>query len=297
MQLSAKVFNLYMEKKMSTNSADAFFREYTSQDAIDKYTRATAGFGISYLLEHDYRRVYDEALALLPREAKEEGLRMLEFGCGGGMNLMQLVSARNSTAIKIKQAIGTDFSPVLVEAANREANRYLQDEERRKVSFYVAKNESLIDDLAAGTGTAQSAWHGSFHFIIGVNTWRYCHRAKRELSCAQNIADLLLPGGVCVVIDMSDRFLFFKSALKNRIAGRVETEESYIPTLEEYTAPFRQVGLEVMRSEHFCWIPHSSGRVMSYVLSALTPVLNVVARSRAMRALIVLRKPQRPGRM
>ena len=41
---------------------DAFFLEYTSQDAILKYTKATAGFGISYLLDHDYKAVYLDAL-------------------------------------------------------------------------------------------------------------------------------------------------------------------------------------------------------------------------------------------
>jgi len=36
---------------------DVFFREYTSEDAIRKYTRATAGYGISHLLENEYRAV------------------------------------------------------------------------------------------------------------------------------------------------------------------------------------------------------------------------------------------------
>lgn len=50
---------------MNTDSTDTFLSEYTSQDAIVKYTRATAGFGISYLLENDYKAVYDEALEVL----------------------------------------------------------------------------------------------------------------------------------------------------------------------------------------------------------------------------------------
>ena len=46
--------------------SDPFFREYTSQDAILKYTRATAGYGIGYLLDHDYKAIYLAALNALP---------------------------------------------------------------------------------------------------------------------------------------------------------------------------------------------------------------------------------------
>ena len=281
---------------MDTDSADTFFREYTSQDAIVKYTRATAGFGISYLLDHDYKAVYAQALALLPQEIRQRGISMLEFGCGGGMNLLHLVSVLDRDLVRVEKAIGTDFSPVLTEAAKVSvavcmAKNYLQEEKRRRVEFYVAKNESLIHDLSMATGTERSKLNNSVHFIVGVNTVRYCHRAKKELECAKDIADLLVPGGVCVVIDMNDRFLFFRSALKNRFLREVQEEECRLPTLEEYTAPFRQAGLEVIRSEHFCWVPHSSGQFMCYLLGGLSSILNVFARSRAMRSLVVLKKP------
>ena len=43
-----------MGNNTNTKTMDeAFFEEYTSHDAILKYTRATAGYGISYLLDHD----------------------------------------------------------------------------------------------------------------------------------------------------------------------------------------------------------------------------------------------------
>ena len=45
-----------MSTSTKTQSMDAaFFDEYTSHDAILKYTRATAGYGISHLLDRDYR--------------------------------------------------------------------------------------------------------------------------------------------------------------------------------------------------------------------------------------------------
>ena len=127
---------------------DVFFREYTSTDAIRRYTRETAGFGISHLLEHEYRAVYLDALGRLPSEAQHGPIRVLEFGCGAGMNLVNLVSFLGRHKVEVARAVGTDFSPVLIDAATREARNYLRVEEQEKVEFYVAKNETLIDDLA-----------------------------------------------------------------------------------------------------------------------------------------------------
>ncbi len=284
-----------MAQTMEMNSlkeADPFFREYTSPDAILKYTTATAGFGISYLLDHDYKTVYLEAIKRLPQQVGQDGIRILEFGCGGGMNLLHLVSVLSRDGFKVASAVGTDFSPVLIEAANKEAQNYLTPQERSQVQFCVAKNETLLENMSARLGQELSKLENSFHFIIGVNTIRYCHRAGKQLDCARDILRLLAPGGVCVVIDMNDCFPAFRSALKNKLYGKKEHEdECYLPSLEEYTAPFAQVGFEVLRSEHFCWIPHSAGRFLTALLHAMSPVLNIVARSRAMRSLVVAKKP------
>jgi SAM-dependent methyltransferase len=276
----------------SPTEADPFFREYTSQDAILKYTKATAGFGISYLLDHDYKQVYLDAINGLPQQVRQDGIGLLEFGCGGGMNLLHLVSVLGRDGFNIESAIGTDFSPVLIDAANKEAKSYLTPQQRGRVQFCVAKNETLLEDLSAGLGKERSGLENSFHFIIGVNTIRYCHRAGKQLECTRDIFGLLAPGGVCVVIDMNDGFPAFRSALKNKLRGKKEQEEEcYLPSLEEYAEPFQQVGFEVLRSEHFCWIPHSGGRVMTEFLRFLSPALSVIAPSRAMRSLVVAKKP------
>jgi SAM-dependent methyltransferase len=282
-------------KAVTTNSfraSDAFFREYTSPDATFKYTRATAGFGISYLLDHDYKTVYVKAIQCLPRDVRQHGIRILEFGCGGGMNLLHVMSSLGRDGFYIESAIGTDFSPVLIEAAKKEARSYLTPRERSRVQFCVAKNEALLEELSAGLGEELSKLENSFHFVIGVNTIRYCHRAGRDFDCVRDIFRLLAPGGVCVVIDMNDRFPAFRSGLKNKFRGKKQREEEcYLPSLEEYTAAFHQVSFEVLRSEHFCWIPHSAGRFLTALLHAMSPVLNMVARSRAMRSLVVAKKP------
>lgn len=269
---------------------ELFLREYTSQDAILKYTKATAGFGISYLLDHDYMQVYVEAVDCLPQSLAQHGIRMLEFGCGGGMNLLHLVSSFSCDGFKIDSAIGTDFSPVLIEAANKEAQSYLTPHQRSRVQFCVAKNEALLADLSGALGQKPSNLENTFHFVLGINTIRYCHRLAKQVDCARDIFRLLAPGGVCVVIDMNNRFPAFRSSVKKKLHRKKQREE-WLPSLGEYTAPFHQTGFEVLRSKQFCWIPHSGGRLLTSLLCATSPVLNMVASSRAMRSLVIARKP------
>jgi SAM-dependent methyltransferase len=279
---------------MTRMETDAFFREYTSADAITKYTRATAGYGISYLLDHDYKAVYLNALAFLPLEIRQRGIRILEFGCGGGMNLVHLIAVLNREGITVSQAVGADFSPVLIEAAKREAKTYLSENDRPRLEFCVGRNETLVEDLSSALGRSRSDLEGSFDFILGINTIRYCHRANKEVDCAKAVFDLLVPQGVCVVIDMNNRFPLFRSALKSRLRGQqLDTLQFYLPSLDEYARPFAEAGFEVLRKEHFCWIPHSSGKLTCHMLSLLSPILDTLARSRAMRSLVVVRKPAR----
>ena len=272
--------------------SDAFFRQYTSRDEILKYTKATAGCGISYLLDHDYKTVYLEALQSLSPALRREGIRVLEFGCGAGMNLLHLFSVLRQTGFNVVSAVGTDFSPAMVETAKREAQDHLPEDDVRKIEFHVARNETIIADLSAATGMQRSSFLNSFHFVLGVNTVRYCHAANREMDNARDIFDLLVPGGVCVVIDMNNRFPLFRSDLKNRLRWEKE-EQCYVPSLEEYTGPFAKGGFEILKSEHFCWVPHSAGKRMTTFFILMSPVLNTLAKSRAMRSLVMARKPMR----
>ena len=205
------------------------------------------------------------------------------------MNLLNLISVLRSKGIQVTQAIGTDFSPAMVAAARREAKDYLRGQDLRSPEFYVAKNESLISDLASA-GIEKSTLRNSFHFILGVNTIRYCHAAKKEMENARDIFNLLVPGGICVVIDMNNRFPLFRSDLRNRLRRKKE-KQCYVPSLEEYAAPFVKAGFEILRQGRFCWIPHSAGAFRLSVMRALSPVLNLVVKSRAMRSLIIARKP------
>ena len=264
---------------------DKFLDEYVSEDAVRKYTTETAGYGITYLLGNEYARIYMDVVDSFLRNSTVRPVRLLEFGCGGGMNITRLVSLLEEKQLPVACAYGTDFSPRLVQAARQEAKAFLPPRLAEKLSFCVARNEELMRDLAAGLGEDGA---GPFDLIVGVNTFRYCHRLGTQLDCAQDIYRLLRPGGVCINIDMNNRFPAFRSRL--RCLERNATE-CYLPSLEEYASPFKTAGFEIIRQENFCWIPHSAGRALTLCCRFLAPVLDLVARGRAMRSLVVARKP------
>ena len=192
-----------------------FLREYSSEASIRKYTKDTAGNGISYLLDHDYGHIYlDFIEKCVPKHKLQKGIRVWEFGCGGGMNLVQLVSLLARRGITLECAYGTDFSAALIAAANQEAKRYLAPEQREKVRFCKAKNENLVEDLTNALAIPEESLLRSFDFILGVNTIRYCIRLKTDEKCAKGIYDLLADGSVCVVIDMNNKFPAFRSTLR-----------------------------------------------------------------------------------
>jgi SAM-dependent methyltransferase len=266
---------------------EKFLDEYVSDDAVRKYTTETAGYGITHLLCNDYAQIYLDVVDLCLRSSKGRPLRLLEFGCGGGMNITRLVSLLEEKHVSIECAYGTDFSPLLVQAAAKEAKAFLPPHLAEKLSFHVARNEQLMRDLAASIADGEDRV-GPFDIIVGVNTFRYCHRLGKQLDCAQDIYRLLRPGGACIMIDMNQRFPAFRSRLRGLDQNPVEC---YIPSLDEYSSPFKAAGFEIIKKENFCWIPHSAGHTLTFYCRLLSPFLNLVARSRAMRSLVVAHKP------
>lgn len=267
---------------------EAFLAEYRSEDAVRKYTKKTAGDGINYLLEHEYGDIYLKAIREYLSAPVDGGIRLLEFGCGGGMNLLHCLSILEREGVPVAAAYGTDFSDRLIMEARKEAGS-LADPLRERVNFLVARNECLAGDMAAGLQTAQRELLGFFHLIIGVNTFRYCCRLGKSQDCGKGIYDLLMPGGVCVMIDMNTKFPMFRKV--QRDARATPGSESYLPTLNEYEAPFASAGLQILQKKNFCWIPHSAGPALLRICRALAPVLDAIVPSFAMRSLIICKKP------
>jgi SAM-dependent methyltransferase len=267
---------------------DVYLEEYSSDNAVRRYTSRTAGRGIDYLLKHDYADVYLTAVSTMLQVPHKTPLRLLEFGCGGGMNIITLIPLLQRNGWIVERAYGTDFSETLIKAANQEAHASLTPNQCAALSFSVARNEHLVEDLATETRMTRRDLRAYFHLIIGVNTFRYCHRLGKQRECACDIAELLSPGGLCINIDMNRTFPAFKSKLRNR--SNPATIETYLPTLAEYTTPFADADLEVLKSENFCWVPHSAGPALVTACRLATPVLDLVAKPFAMRSLVISRK-------
>lgn len=269
-------------------SNESFLAEYSSEDAVRKYSKKTAGAGISYLLDHLYGGIYLNAIRRYVSAPMNGGLRLLEFGCGAGMNLIHCLGVLDREGIPVAAAYGSDFSERLIKEASCEA-ACLPPQLLERVKFVVARNELLARDMAAGLNVPESELLGSFHLIIGVNTFRYPYRLGKGDDCAKGIFDILKPGGVCVMIDMNNKFPMFRTRLRDRLT-RPENER-YLPTLDEYAVPFAAAGLQVLEKRNFCWIPHSAGPALLATCRAVTPVLNILVRSFAMRSLVISKKP------
>jgi SAM-dependent methyltransferase len=273
-----------------------FFEEYTSEESIRRYTRKTAGHGISYLLDHDYGKIYLDVIErYIPKSRLKAGLRLWEFGCGGGMNLLHLVSALGRRGLPVDFACGTDFSPTLIAAAETEAKNYIATDQINKVRFTVASNEDLVEEGAKGLDMGKDKLLGSFDLIFGVNTIRYGHRLNNVDRCVKDIGGLLRENGICIVIDMNSKFPAFRSRFREILTPQ-DKETTLLPTLDEYARPFSVAGFEVLTKENFCWIPHSAGRGLTTTMRALTPVLNALVPSRGMRSLVISRKVGRTSK-
>jgi hypothetical protein len=205
------------------------------------------------------------------------------------MNLIHLILMLERQGINVQSAFGTDFSEKLIDAAKFEAKKYLSEDQQRKVTFCVAKNESLTLDLASQLNVDRNDLLESFDLILGVNTSRYCHRLNKEMEYAKNIEDLLMKGGVGIIIDMNNRFPFFRSRMGLR-SSKKSTGEYYLPSLEEYARPFMKRGFEILKMKNFCWIPHSAGPYLTKFCRVMVPILNVLAPGYAMRSLVIVRK-------
>jgi SAM-dependent methyltransferase len=269
---------------------EVYLREYTRKDIISRYLNKTAGAGIDHALNHVYAPIYSRVVQeLISANSPTHRFRVLEYGCGGGMNLLKLIEILQSEGAQLEMAFGTDFSPPMIDAARDEAAKHLPPELNQKINYLVAGNEKLMADLARGLDQSSEQLKNTFDCIVGVNTFRYAHRLQSENQCARDIFDLLRPGGYSVMIDMNRYFPFFRSKLRHMFSPR--TNETYIPSLKEYTRPFKDVSFKIRESRNFCWIPHSAKPGLLALCRKLTPVLDVCCSSLAMRSLVIAQKP------
>jgi SAM-dependent methyltransferase len=269
---------------------NVYLEEYSADKAVRRYVSDTAGLGIAYLLEHVYGRIYEEQIdKLVAQNGDKIAFRILEYGCGGGMNLIWIVRRLLNRGLTLDFACGTDFCPKMIDAARKEASSFIPSTENAKVSFQVVANENLSSGLSKQLGRSLEDLQNSFHLIVGVNTFRYCVRLDKQAESARDIFSLLRLGGGSVMIDMNRSFPFFRTRLRDRLTK--PEEERYLPTLNEYAAVFRKAGFDIETQKHFCWIPHSARPAMVATLKTLSPAFQALFPHFAMRSLVIGRRP------
>src|SRR5271165_1797399 len=223
---------------------NVYLEEYSANEAVQKYVSDSAGSGIAYLLQHVYGPLYEEQInKLITQSGKNGAIRILEYGCGGGMNLIWIVRHLLDRQLKLDLACGTDFSAKMVEAAQKEASSSLPSTVSDKVSFHAVANENLDRDLPKELGRSLPQLQNSFDLIVGVNTFRYCFRLASQAKSAGDIFSLLRPGGCSIMIDMNRSFPFFRSKL--RAGSDTPKDQRYLPSLDEYATVFRQAGFDI----------------------------------------------------
>jgi SAM-dependent methyltransferase len=268
---------------------NVYLEEYSAEETVQKYVSKSAGSGIAYLLQHVYGPLYEEQIDKLIRQSgSQRSFRVLEYGCGGGMNLIWIVRSLLNRNIKIDLAVGTDFAEKMVLAAEKEASWSLPSGARDRVSFHPVANENLDRDLPKELGLSLSELQNSFDLIVGVNTFRYCFRIGYEAKSAGDIFSLLRPGGRSVMIDMNRLFPLFRSKLRRSDKPEIER---FLPSLDQYAQVFRAAGFEIETKKNFCWVPHSAGPGMVAALRAVSPVFQGMFSPFAMRSLVVAQKP------
>lgn len=268
------------------------FDEYDAHETILRYRRATAGEGINYLLTDLYGPLLLQAARDALQDTGAKSLRVVEFGCGAGMAIHYLIEVLRQEGIEVELAVGADFVPAMIEAANHELQEFADEWTKQRLRFVVATNEELAEQLPAGLGAPADALAGSFHMALGVNTFRYPVRHGTGATAVAQLERMLQPGGRVVVIDMNDRFPYGLKPKRDERGGRIPYRfgTAELPTLDSYAAPFGDANFEVLRKGHFSWMPHSARGARFRLMRVAAPLLDRVVPDRAMRSLVIARR-------
>ena len=253
---------------------DVYLAEYSQPTIIARYLSRTAAPAATYLVRAVYSPIYQEIVqTLVSRNPEHHGFRILEYGCGGGMNLLQLIRLFQAQGAQLADVIGTDFSPAMIEAARSEAKQQLPVELKALTTYLVARNETITRDLASGLGASLRELHNTFDLILGVNTFRYAHRLKRDETVARELFALLRPGGYRIMIDMNRRFRFVGSRVHDLCKGA--KQRYYIPSVRQYSGSFLKAGFVVSSSPYLLWFDTSSAWLVGARLSRSVDALFV----------------------
>jgi len=266
---------------------------------VARYLRGSAAPGIHHVVKNVYGPIYQEIIRTLAlQRSASDGFRILEYGCGGAMNLIELVERFHSEGARLEFAVGTDFSPPMIEAARSEARRHLPAEVNANTTFCLAQHEMLTQDLASHLGTLPSDLHNSFDLLLSVNTFRYAYRVNKDQSFARELRTLLRPGGYSIMIDLNRSCRFVGSRTYDLLARA--RQRYYVPSLRQYARAFENAGFVITEARTFfcftylplgAWMPRPMEAGLLSVCRRLRPAFDACLSPLAQHSLIIAQKP------
>jgi SAM-dependent methyltransferase len=241
------------------------------EDIAENYNRYFA----SRLYDQRYPRPNPSCLALIMNEIRQQGTRVLDFGCGNGRYAAPLLE-RTDAAL-----VAYDISP--------EAIRELS--QRQAPHLESGRLQPVLGDLAAlreATGAGERFDLAIMMFgVLG----HIFPRALRQEALA-TLRDLLRPGGrlIVTVPNVQRRFLKEQTAARQRglepgdILYRRRTHDRtihmyyHLYTLEEFQQELKQAGFHLVRLRAESVLPESGVvkstplRWLDQMLAAATPL-------------------------
>jgi len=199
--MSPRDIGLFVRSARTDSAISRMRRQHGSRAAFEATYAATSDPWGSASLNYGYqRRKYDHIVGLLPPRRFRQAL---DLGCGLGL-LSQRLAARAD------ETLGLDIADAAITLARAHAK------DVGRLTFAQADVMDLPREL-----------DGRFDLVVVADTLYYLSPLDNKLlkTLACRIADLLAPGGICLIAD----HFFFSADVDSRTSRRIHNAFSWSP--------------------------------------------------------------------
>ena len=211
--MSPRDIGLFVKSARTDSAIGQMRRQHGSRAAFEAAYAATSDPWGSASLRYSYqRRKYDQIVSLLP---PRQFRRALDLGCGLGLLSQRLTARADDT-------LGLDVAEAAIRLARGHA---------KGVGRLTFQQADLMD--------RPRELDGRFDRVVIADTLYYLSPLNNELlkRLACRIADLLAPGGICLIAD----HFFFSADMDSRTSRRIHDAFSWSPrfsVMSHHRKPF-----------------------------------------------------------